>query len=214
MDLQKNTLFNVTKHSELPEDLKAISINLSPELVLQAYPVGLFPWHQDEKYFYWFSPNPRMVLFPEMVKVTKSMRNVLNQNRYRITENKAFEDVIEKCGTIKRKHDGETWITDDFKSTYSELHAMGFAKSIEAWNDKNELVGGLYGIEIGKVFFGESMFSSETNTSKVCFIHLAKKLTAKGFDFLDCQAVNPHLKTLGAEEISEAAFLEILNKSI
>ena len=214
MDLKPNTLYDISSQEEIPNDLKAVSTNLSPELVLQAYPMGLFPWHQDEHYFYWFSPDPRMVLFPEKVKITKSMRNVLNQNKYRISENKAFDDVIEKCGTVKRKHDGETWITDDFKSTYSELHAMGFAKSIEAWNDQDELVGGLYGIEIGKVFFGESMFSSESNASKVCFIHLAQKLEVQGFSCLDCQAVNPHLKTLGAEEVSEAQFLELLEKNI
>jgi leucyl/phenylalanyl-tRNA--protein transferase len=214
VEFQDDTLYDVSKHKELPEDLKAVSTNLSPELVLQAYPMGLFPWHQDDKYFYWFSPNPRMVLFPEKVKVTKSMRNVLNRNKFRITKNLAFDDVIDKCGTIKRKQQGETWITDAFKNTYSELHALGFAKSIEAWNDKQELVGGLYGLEIGKVFFGESMFSSESNASKVCFIYLAKELESQGFSCLDCQAINPHLKTLGAEEISEADFLQLLEKSI
>lgn len=214
MEFQKNTLYTISTQEEWTAGLKAVSQNLSPALVLQAYPIGLFPWHQDENFFYWFSPDPRMVLFPEKVKITKSMRNVLNQNKYRITENKAFDEVIEKCGTIKRKQDGETWITSDFKSTYSELHAMGIAKSVETWNDKDELVGGLYGIEIGKVFFGESMFSSESNASKVCFIHLAKKLEAQGFRCLDCQAVNPHLRTLGAEDISKKVFLEILERSI
>jgi leucyl/phenylalanyl-tRNA--protein transferase len=213
VDLLDDTLYNISHQEELPEDLKAISINLSPELVLQAYPMGLFPWHQDEKYFYWFSPDPRMVLFPKKVKVTKSMRNVLNQNKFRITENLAFDEVIDKCGTIKRKQKGETWITDAFKNTYSELHTLGFAKSIEAWNNKQELVGGLYGLEIGKMFFGESMFSLESNASKACFIYLAKKLELQGFGCLDCQAVNPHLKTLGAEEISEADFLQLLEKS-
>ena len=210
MDLLKDKLYNISNEAEIPDDLKAISVNLSPQLVLQAYPMGLFPWHQDENYFYWFSPNPRLVLFPEKAKVTKSMRNVLNQNKFRITENTAFAEVIKNCASINRKDQGETWITDDFKNTYSELHILGFAKSVEAWNGKNELVGGLYGLEIGKMFFGESMFSSESNASKVCFIHLAKKLESKGFRCLDCQAVNPHLKTLGAEEISETAFLEIL----
>ena len=214
MELQKDTLYNISKQELLPEDLKAVSVNLSPEIVLQAYPMGLFPWHQDEKYFYWFSPDPRMVLFPEKVNVSKSMRNVLNQNKFRITENKAFDEVIDKCGTIKRKQQEETWITDNFKNTYSELHRLGFAKSIEAWNENEELVGGLYGLEIGKVFFGESMFSAEPNASKVCFIHLAKKLEDLGFGCLDCQAVNPHLKTLGAEEISASQFLHILDKSI
>ena len=214
VDLKPNTLYDISSQEEIPNDLKAVSTNLSPELVLQAYPMGLFPWHQDDKFFYWFSPDPRMVLFPEKVNVTKSMRNVLNQNKFSITENKAFEDVIEKCASIKRKDHGDTWITDDFKNTYVELHKMGFAKSIEAWNDKQELVGGLYGLEIGKIFFGESMFSSESNTSKTCFIYLAKKLESQGLSCLDCQAVNPHLKTLGAEEVSEAQFLELLEKSI
>lgn len=214
MELQENTLYNIAAQDELPTDLKAVSQNLSPALVLQAYPMGLFPWHQDEKFFYWFSPDPRMVLFPKKVKVSKSMRNVLNQNKLMVTFNQAFERVIDNCATIDRKEQADTWISDDFKSTYIELHELGFAKSVEAWSENGDLVGGLYGLEIGKVFFGESMFSSKSNASKVCFIHLAKKLEDNGFSCLDCQAVNPHLKTLGAEEISETHFLEILEKNI
>ncbi len=214
MELQKNTLYTIAAKEEWTADLKAVSQNLSPALVLQAYPMGLFPWHQDENFFYWFSPDPRMVLFPEKVKVSKSMRNVINQKKLTVTFNQAFEKVIENCATIERKEQAETWISDDFKSTYNKLHLMGFAKSVEAWNENGDLVGGLYGLEIGKVFFGESMFSHASNASKVCFIQLANKLEKDDFACLDCQAVNPHLKTLGAEEISETHFLEILEKNI
>lgn len=213
MELQKNTLYTIAAQEEWPADLKAVSQNLSPALVLQAYPMGLFPWHQDKNFFYWFSPDPRMVLFPEKVKVSKSMRNVINQKKLTVTFNQAFEKVIENCATIERNEQADTWISDDFKSTYIELHELGFAKSVEAWNENGDLVGGLYGLEIGKVFFGESMFSHASNASKVCFIQLANKLEKDDFACLDCQAVNPHLKTLGAEEISENYFSIILKEN-
>jgi leucyl/phenylalanyl-tRNA--protein transferase len=213
MQLEKDKLYEIPKGQGFPEDLEAISINLSPELVLLAYPQGLFPWHQDEKYFYWFSPDPRMILYPEKVKVSKSMRNVLNRGQFKTTINLAFQDVIKNCMHAERKGQDETWITDDFVQAYTQLHDMGFALSIEAWNSEGDLVGGLYGILMYNIFFGESMFSLESNASKVCFIKLCKDLN-EDIKFVDCQAVNAHLKTLGAEEISKVEFETKLKETL
>ena len=210
MTLEQNKLYDIPAQPGLPEDLEAVSTNLSPELVLKAYPMGLFPWHQDELYFYWFSPDPRMVLFPEKVKISKSMRNVLNQNKFRISYNEAFSEVIQNCAKAERTNQDSTWITKEFINTYQELHKMGIALSVEAWNNDNKLVGGLYGLMINDVFFGESMFSMENNASKVCFIKLAQKLDKEEIAFMDCQAVNSHLKSLGAEEIKKDDFIKML----
>ena len=214
MEFLENMLYQVEPNNTLPEDLLAFSTNLSPELIIQAYTLGLFPWHQDERFFYWFSPDPRMIVYPEKVKVSKSMRNVLNQNKFEITFNKAFDKVMRKCAETKRPRQDDTWITEEFIDAYSALHELNMAHSIEAWNGKGELVGGLYGIIINNVFFGESMFSNESNASKVCFIKCAQKLVADGITLIDCQAPNPHLKTLGAEEISRDDFSAVLKKAL
>ncbi len=212
MNLLKDHLYQI-KEINLDDGPDAVSINLSPSLVLLAYQKGLFPWYQDPQYFYWFNPKKRSVLFPKNLKVSKSMRNVFNQQKFKITYNQAFAEVIENCASSPRKGNASTWISDDFIKTYKKLHTQNFAHSVEAWNEKGELVGGLYGIILGKAFFGESMFSKQSNASKACFIKWVKMLEIQNFKLIDCQVHNPHLESLGAIEISKKEFLKLLDKS-
>jgi leucyl/phenylalanyl-tRNA--protein transferase len=180
-----------------------------PRLKL-AYESGIFPWYSSGEPILWFSPDPRMVLYPEDLKITKSMKQVLKSHRFRISYNEAFTEVISHCKTIDRSSQGEsgTWITNEMKEAYIALHHAGIAKSIEVWEGK-ELVGGLYGVEIGKVFCGESMFSKVSNASKLAFIHLVRE---NHYSLIDCQVYNPHLASLGAMEINRAKFLAVLKQ--
>jgi leucyl/phenylalanyl-tRNA--protein transferase len=175
-----------------------------PRLKL-AYESGIFPWYSSGEPILWFSPDPRMVLYPEDLKITKSMKQVLKSHRFRISYNEAFTEVISHCKTIDRSSQGEsgTWITNEMKEAYIALHHAGIAKSIEVWEGK-ELVGGLYGVEVGKVFCGESMFSKVSNASKLALIHLVRE---NHYSLIDCQVYNPHLASLGAMEINRAKFL-------
>jgi leucyl/phenylalanyl-tRNA--protein transferase len=180
-----------------------------PRLKL-AYESGIFPWYSSGEPILWFSPDPRMVLYPEDLKITKSMKQVLKSHRFRISYNEAFTEVIAHCKTIDRSSQGEsgTWITNEMKEAYIALHHAGIAKSIEVWEGK-ELVGGLYGVEIGKVFCGESMFSKVSNASKLALIHLVRE---NHYSLIDCQVYNPHLASLGAMEINRAKFLALLKQ--
>ena len=180
-----------------------------PRLKL-AYESGIFPWYSSGEPILWFSPDPRMVLYPEDLKITKSMNQVLKSHRFRISYNEAFTEVISHCKTIDRSSQGEsgTWITNEMKEAYIALHHAGIAKSIEVWEGK-ELVGGLYGVEIGKVFCGESMFSKVSNASKLALIHLVRE---NHYSLIDCQVYNPHLASLGAMEINRAKFLAVLKQ--
>lgn len=189
-----------------PEGIIALGGDLSTERLLHAYKNGIFPWFSEGDPIVWYCPPERMVLFPEELKISKSMRQFLKNNPYRITENLAFEQVIRQCKTIPRKDEFGTWITDDMESAYVELHRLGQAKSVEVWDQQN-LVGGLYGVEIGKVFCGESMFSKAANTSKLAFVHLVQN---GGYQLIDCQVYNDHLASLGAREISRNEFLKFL----
>ena len=182
--------------------------DLSEERLIFAYQNGIFPWFSDDDPIVWYCPYDRMVLFPEDLKVSKSMRKILNKNKFTITENKAFNDVIYNCKNIDRKDDLGTWITNDMEQAYINLHKIGFAKSIEVWLD-NELVGGLYGVEVNGVFCGESMFSKVSNASKLAFIYLVQ---TKKYKLIDCQVYNNHLASLGAKEIDRALFLSILKE--
>ena len=188
-----------------PEGILALGGDLSPERLIYAYKRGIFPWYSEEYPILWHCPPERMVLFPDELKISKSMKRLLNKGLYTLTENRAFEQVINNCKTIKRKESFGTWITDDMEQAYIRLHKLGYAKSIEVWLE-DELVGGLYGIELGSVFFGESMFSLRSNTSKLAFIHLARC----GYDLIDCQVYNGHLASLGAREIDREDFLKYL----
>ncbi len=186
----------------------AVGGDLSIERLKLAYQSGIFPWYEEGQPIVWYSPDPRMILFPENLCVSKSMRKVLRTNQFRVTWNVAFEEVVTNCKQIDRTAQGElgTWITEDMKWAYLNLHKVGIAHSIEVW-EGNELVGGLYGVAVGKVFCGESMFSKVSNASKVAFIHLAQ---SQKYKLIDCQIYNDHLASLGAEEIPREWFMELL----
>lgn len=193
-----------------PEGILAVGGDLSTERLLLAYKNGIFPWFEDDEPILWWSPEERMVLFFEDLKITKSMRNVLNQKKFKVTFNTAFREVISNCKKITRKDQPGTWITDDMIEAYCKLHEIGVAKSIEVWQE-DELVGGLYGIDLGHIFCGESMFSKVSNASKVAFIHLAKYLEQNNYRILDCQVYNDHLASLGCVEIDREDFMMVLN---
>jgi leucyl/phenylalanyl-tRNA--protein transferase len=188
------------------EGIIALGGDLSSKRLIYAYRNGIFPWFSENEPIVWYCPLERMVLFPNEIKISKSMRKVLRDNAFIVTENKTFERVIHQCKTIKRNDDLGTWITNDMEKAYINLHKKGIAKSIEIWKD-NELVGGLYGLEINGVFCGESMFSKVSNASKLAFIYLATK---KNYRLIDCQIYNDHLASLGAREIDRKDFLNIL----
>ncbi|MDX1759401.1 MAG: leucyl/phenylalanyl-tRNA--protein transferase [Arenibacter algicola] len=191
------------------DGLLAVGGDLSPERLLLAYKNGIFPWFNEDSMILWWSPDPRMVLFPNKIKISKSMAQVIKSNKFRITWNTQFEEVVNACSAIKRKGQAGTWITPEMKSAYLKLHQMGIAKSIEVWENDN-LVGGLYGIDLGNVFCGESMFSRKSNASKFAFISLAKELQQKEYKLIDCQVHTAHLESLGAEEIPRKQFIKIL----
>lgn len=191
----------------------AIGGDLSSQRLLLAYELGIFPWFNPGDPIIWWSPNPRCVLFPADLKISKSMRPIFNQKKFTITLDKAFPEVMKQCSIAKRKgQDGGTWITDDMYLAYCKLHDEGAAHSVEVWQG-DELVGGLYGIAIGKIFFGESMFSNVSNASKAGFISLVQHLIENGFKLIDCQQETPHLKSLGASLIPRSKFLSILEEN-
>lgn len=190
-----------------PEGLLAVGGDLSTERLIYAYANGIFPWFEDEEPILWWSPDPRFVLFPENLKVSKSMKQVMRKNTFKITVNKAFETVIEQCAIAKRQGQEGTWITEDMKNAYIRLHQLGYATSVEVWQDE-ALVGGLYGIDLGnKVFCGESMFAKVSNASKVGFITFVQR---SNYKLIDCQIHTNHLESLGATHITRQDFLKFL----
>ncbi len=194
-------------HSEAsPSGMIALGGDLSVSRLIAAYQQGIFPWYCEGEPIVWYSPPERMVLVPNEVKVSKSMKKVLDSGVFRITENTQFETVIHQCKHIQRADGYDTWITEEMKAAYIALHKNGYARSIEVWQDE-ALVGGLYGIELGTVFCGESMFSKVSNASKAAFIYLAQQ---KNYQLIDCQVYNDHLASLGAKEIPRSQFLNYL----
>ena len=191
------------------EGVVAFGGDLSTKRLLLAYKSGIFPWYSEGYPITWYSPDPRMVLFPKDIKISKSMKQLLRKNPFEIRFNTAFADVIHNCKTIKRSGETGTWITDAMEKAYNKLHKQGWAKSVEVYQN-NTLVGGLYGIDLETVFCGESMFSKVSNASKVAFIWLANYLADKEYKLIDCQVYNAHLDSLGAVEISRKAFLSYL----
>ena len=187
----------------------AIGGDLNPKRILKAYKQGIFPWFESDDYLVWWSPDPRMVLFPEKLKISKSTKKILKDDCLKVTFNQSFDEVVDCCAKVKRFGQNGTWITDGLKKAYNLLHKEGHAFSVEVWKDF-ELVGGLYGIDLGDIFCGESMFSKENNASKIGFIHLIKELNKNGYKLIDCQVPSAHLKSLGAEEISRKQFLNYL----
>lgn len=182
--------------------------DLSIERLVHAYKNGIFPWFSEGEPIVWYCPIKRMVLFPDDLKISKSMSKIIDTNKFTITENTAFEEVIYNCKNIDRRDGFGTWITDDMEQAYINLFKIGIAKSIEIW-EGNKLVGGLYGLNINNVFCGESMFSKVSNTSKLAFIYLVKN---KNYKLIDCQVYNTHLASLGAKEIIRKQFLDILRE--
>ena len=189
------------------DGLLAIGGDLSPERLLYAYSKGIFPWFQDKEPILWWSPDPRFVLFPKDLKVSKSMKQILKKDLFKVTENKAFKAVIENCAIAKRKDQNGTWITEEMKQAYLKLHHLGYAKSVEVWQN-DQLVGGLYGIEINEnVFCGESMYAKVSNASKVGFITFIQN---SNYQLIDCQLHTKHLESLGAKHISRLDFIDYL----
>ena len=197
---------------EEPNGLLAIGGDLSPQRLITAYKQGIFPWFNPGEPILWWSPNPRAVLFPAKVNISRSLRKTLNKNIFTVTADLAFDEVVAACQAPREKQKG-TWITAEMRIAYGEMHQLGHAHSIECWRD-NTLVGGLYGMAIGRVFFGESMFSREKDASKVALIALADKLKEWGYELIDCQVQSEHLTSLGAEEMPRAEFCELLNSLV
>ena len=208
--LSKDLYFPPVSQASI-EGILAVGGDLSVERLQLAYKNGIFPWFDADEPILWWAPPKRMVVFPSDYKVSKSMRNVLNQNKFQITFNQNFKSVILHCQNIFRKGQQGTWITEDIIKSYCKLHEMGIAKSVEVWQNK-KLVGGLYGIDLENVFCGESMFSIVSNASKVAFIWLINYLKTNNYSLLDCQVHNYHLENLGAFEISRAKFMTILKQ--
>lgn len=196
-----------------PEGILAFGGDLSPERLLLAYRSGIFPWFEADDPILWWSPPQRMVLFPQEFKASKSLRNILNRGIFTVTFNHNFRAVITHCQKVKREGQTGTWITDSMIEAYLKLHELGHAKSVEVWQNQ-ELVGGLYGIDLGHVFCGESMFSLVSNASKVAFLSLVQSLNEKGYLLLDAQVYNEHLESLGCREIPRTDFIKILKREI
>jgi len=191
------------------EGLLAVGGDLSPERLLLAYQNGIFPWFDNDSIILWWSPDPRMVLFPNEIKVSKSMKKVIRNKQFRLTKNTCFEKVLEYCSSVPREGQDGTWITEAMKTAYIKLHKNGIAQSYEVW-EKDKLVGGLYGVDLGHVFCGESMFSLTSNASKFAFIKLAEELFLKEYKVIDCQLHTDHLASMGAKEIARKDFMPIL----
>ena len=196
-----------------PCGLVAVGGDLSPVRLMHAYAAGIFPWYSAGEPLLWWSPDPRLVLFPAELHVSRSLQRVLKRGEFRFTADQAFPEVIRACGKAERPQGPGTWITPEMVEAYETLHRMGHAHSVEAWCG-DELVGGLYGVALGRAFFGESMFHRAPNASKACLVTLVKLLQAKGFTVLDCQQTTPHMQKLGAREISRAEFLELLETAV
>lgn len=205
--LTKDITFpDVTQASS--EGLLAIGGDLSVDRLVLAYKSGIFPWFELDEPILWWSPDPRFVVFPEHLKVSKSMRSFIKKHKYTITQNKAFNEVVVQCAQAKRANQDGTWITNEMIKSYRKLHDLGYAKSLEVW-DESKLIAGLYGIDLGNnVFCGESMFTKVSNASKLAFIHL---VNSGQYKLIDCQVHTNHLESLGAEFISRKDFLKWIN---
>jgi len=195
------------------DGILAIGGDLRPERLLLAYQSGIFPWYSEEEPLLWWSPDPRFVIFPKDLKVSKSMKQVLKKEIFQITYDQEFQEVISNCSTISRDGQMGTWIVPEMREAYTYLHKLGFAHSVEAWQN-DELVGGLYGVAIGNVFFGESMFAKVSNASKAAFITLVGNLVKHDFQLIDSQIYTPHLASLGGIEIPRRTYLDILKQGI
>ena len=193
-----------------PNGLLAVGGDLSPSRLVRAYRQGIFPWYSSDQPILWWSPDPRTVLRPQQLKVSRSLRRTLNRNIFSVTADAAFRRVVEGCAE-PRGPDAGTWLTHDMVEAYCRLHEMGYAHSVESWFE-GELVGGLYGLSLGTVFFGESMFTRRSDASKVAFVRLVEHLQEWGYALIDCQVASAHLASLGAEAIPRRNFVAVLNR--
>lgn len=200
-------------HLATREGLLAVGGDLSVERLLLAYKSGIFPWYSEEEPILWWSPDPRLVLYPDEFKASKSLAKTIRQGVYRVTLDTAFEQVISACAQTRLSNGTGTWITEEMKTAYCRLHEHGYAHSVEAWHD-NQLTGGLYGISIGHAFFGESMFSAMSNASKVCLVYLIRYLKERRFEFIDCQVSTDHLVRMGARNVSRGIFIAQLHRAV
>ena len=212
--LQRNSneFPSLSKALRNPNGLLAAGGDLSPERLIQAYRHGCFPWYQDGQPILWWSPDPRTVLLPDQLHISRSMAKLLRQGRYRVSFDEAFTQVIHACAA-PRSYANETWITREIQDAYITLHERGIAHSVEVWQE-NQLVGGLYGLAMGQLFFGESMFSRVDNASKIGFVTLTQHLQEWGFVLIDCQMPTQHLISLGAHSISRSEFADYLRKHL
>jgi leucyl/phenylalanyl-tRNA--protein transferase len=195
-----------------PNGLLAVGGDLRPERILRAYQLGIFPWYHEEQPPLWWSPDPRMVLFPEELHISGSLAKFLKRNPFRISSNQCFSEVLAGCAGPRKGSEG-TWLSEEMQAAYLVLHGIGHAHSVETWLG-DTLVGGLYGIALDGIFYGESMFSKVSNASKVAFVHLVRTLGSAGFRVIDCQVANPHLASLGARNITRAAFMRFLPRRV
>lgn len=210
--LIKEPFFPPASEAE-PDGLVAIGGDFTPQRLLNAYASGIFPWFDDGKDIYWFSPDPRLVLFPEQLRIPASLARVIRQNRFDVRFDHDFKAVMEHCANVPRKHEEGTWISERFIKGYTRLHKLGYAHSAEAYLG-GQLVGGLYGVSIGTAFFGESMFYLEPDASKVAFIKLVERLQAQGVRIIDCQVETEHLRRFGAALIPRERYLALLAGAI
>ena len=202
----------VDKALKSPNGLLCAGGDLGPERLLAAYSRGIFPWYSEGDPILWWSPDPRMVLFPEELKVSRSLRKAVARGTFEIRVDTSFREVMEMCAGPRDGQAG-TWIVEEIVAAYTRLHEMGFAHSVESWRE-GQLVGGLYGVALGQAFFGESMFARETDASKVALVHLVERLRRADFRVIDCQQNTAHLASLGAREIPRADFARLLQESI
>jgi leucyl/phenylalanyl-tRNA--protein transferase len=192
-----------------PDGLLAVGGDLSPQRLILAYRWGIFPWYHEGQPILWWWLTPRLMLKPGEIHISHSVRNYINQNRYTVTFNQSFKSVIGKCAEVKRKGQKGTWIMPEMMDAYTQLHEMGYAQSVEVW-EHNVLVGGLYGVTIGRIFTGESMFAEKPNASKIGLVALARALSVKGFVWIDCQQDTPHMRTMGGRLMEAEDFLGVL----
>ena len=213
-------LFRLTDEPVFPspdlaeeDGLLAIGGDLSEERILRAYSMGIFPWYSEEYPILWWSPDPRLVLMPEELKISRSLRQTIKKGMFTVTFDTAFDEVIRNCSEVHRNNEGSTWITREMREAYTRLYQEGFAHSVESWYG-GELAGGLYGIALGGAFFGESMFTLRSNASKIAFVRLVQTLVKWKFSLIDCQVTTEHLMGLGAREIPRCRFMAMLRKAV
>lgn len=210
--LDESDYFPFPAPEKWTDNIVAVGGNLSPGMLLSAYEQGIFPWYNPDDPILWQSPDPRCIIFPEKLHVSASMRKIFKSGALCIKYDTAFTEVMKGCAETKRPGQNGTWITKDIIEAYTEMHRLGWAHSAETWSE-GELVGGCYGVLMGKAFFGESMFSRKSNASKAAFLSLAEKLFKSGVDFVDCQVPTNHLLSLGGEEMSRKDFIALLGKT-